>query len=149
MAARIKYGAPRSDYGTVVRDCPLEHVDFVAVDAAYERCLLHYRKNLRRYRVGLSATPSINVCRGIGSTLNLFPQTTIGDFRTWAPSKDVAWSQDWYSVGMNLYESLLKFLRTESANAGTAKTDSLDRPSWGRSIEGATRNDSNNSWGSR
>src|SRR5579863_6250969 len=150
MAGKTKrsYRAPRLEYLSApeqqaVRtiDCPADPIDLVAVEAAYEQCLSHYRKNLQhRYRVylGLGTTTSNHVCRGMGSMLNLFPQTKFGDFRTWAPSADDAWSQDWYSVGADLYESLFKCLRMDSSNAGTAKTESLERPSWGRSVEGTT-----------
>jgi hypothetical protein len=128
-------------------DCELDSADLKALEVAYEaykQCSQHKRRGYYVY-VWKTGTPLwSNICRGGGSTINLFPQTIskIGDFRMLASSANDAWSQDWYSFGADLYESLFKCLRTVHSNAGA-----VEPPSWEQTIEGAAAG--NGSWRDR
>lgn len=71
-----------------------------------------------------------NVIWGAGTTINLFPHTQYTIAQPCFPSANEAWFDDWYKIGLDLYEILAKVnLEELTANVrDSAKDGSRTEP---------------------
>jgi hypothetical protein len=100
-------------------------VDLTALTAWYQTCARPkgYRVNL----YGQGVTSFNAVCRGAGSTVDMFPQTvtTVGNFLGHVSRTSVqdALFQDWSSIGCDIYHALLSREFSEYVSAGESQFD--------------------------